>query len=285
MQYLKGKLNKPGDFETILSLVEEEGKKGFLVLYLPFRSSEISLCFDGLFVYVDTDSSKEPQIALREFLENWLLSGKGLYFELYDSDGCSQEGQKFIKYDEFVGIIRDPYLERVVEVPDVFVVKWASVGKVPSVLASHWAVKKPISREEIYGMGLTLSDILKLVDSGYLRIESYIERGTLSNRLRLVVTLLLVLGVVKSIAPFYLEKFNRFKLLEAENWALKERIVSSADLKRKKLPVKDCFGGSIWLFDDHVVAPGVDRQVNFGIDERERIPEKGYKPFFSLPVK
>ncbi len=284
MQYLKGKLNSIKEFDTLLRFIEEQEQKGLLILYLPYRSDEITLCFDGTKVYVEGTFSGPPELALKRFLEKWLLSGKGLHFELYDSKSCSSEFTESMSYVRFERIIRDPCFKKVREIPEKFHIKWIDVKAAPSSLISYWALKKPITREELYSLNLSLCDIAKLVDEHKLKIRVYIDYESLSKLSKALIIILIAVSAVYVLVPTHLKTVNMFKLMEAQNWGLREKIVSPGT-HRIELPVKDCYGKNVQLIGNYVVSSGIDRRINFGIDEKKELPAKGYKPFFALPVK
>lgn len=280
MQRIKGRFNSIEDLIIFVDRLKETG--GRLELYLPYYNDEVVICFDGLNFYIDTNISGFPEKkALKVFIEKWLLNGVSPEFEFFEGESCSSGAPVF--EDEILQVLKDPFLEMVKELPPYFEITKIDVKKVPSFLVAHWTARRPVSREEVYRYGLTISDILRYIERGLIEVKPFVVMESFPYRLRLFVQALALLVIVYFSLPLGYFKFNELKLLEAFNWGLRERIVKGN--VREELPVKGCLRTRFYLIGNRVVNPGIDGTVGTGDDVTVVLPSKGYKPTFALPVK
>ena len=280
MQRVKGRLNSLDDLIIFVDRLKDTG--GRLELYIPLFNEEVVICYDGINFYLFTNNPDFPEKkALRVFIEKWLLNDLSPEFEFIEGEQCSS-GVPVLE-DELFQVLKDPFLESVKELPPYFEITKIDVKRVPSFLVAHWTARRPIRREEVYKYGLTLTDILRYIEAGLIEIKSFSVMESFPYKLRLFVQALALLVIVYFMLPLGYLKFNQFKVNQAVNWGLKERILKGK--VREKLPVKGCLRTNFYLVGDKVVNPGIDGTVGTGDDITFKLPEKGYKPVFTLPVK
>jgi len=280
MQRIKGKLSNLQDLIIFVDRLKDT--TGYIELYLPYLNEEVTLCHDGVNFYISTNKKDFPEKkALRAFIEKWILKGISPEFEFVEGEPCSSGVP--IPEDELFQLIKDPFLERVSELPSHFEIVKIDVKKVPSFLVAHWTAKRPVNREEVYKFGLTLSDILKYVEADLLEIKPFTAVESFPYKLRIFIQAIAVLVVMYFALPLGYLKFNQFKLPEAINWGLREKIVKGT--LREELPVKGCLKTDFYLIGNRVVNPGIDGTVGTKDDISVKLPDQGYKPVFALPVK
>lgn len=274
MQHLKGKLSNVEDLRIFLNRLGKTG--GTLHLHLPTPGYNLTICFDGTNYLISTRTSKLPEEkVLKVFIENWLLNGVDPEFELCEGEQCS--GRIPLPEEELLNILNDPYLEEVTEIPPRFIVTDVDTSSVPSFLIASWSTKKPINRLEVYKHGLTLSDIVRFAKSGLIKIKPFQNVKILPRKVRLFLQAAALLTVVYLASPINYLNLNKLKITQAINWGLKEKIVGNT--KRKKLPVKGCLKTDFYLMGNTIVSTGIDNNI------RIKLPERGYIPTFTLPVK
>jgi len=280
MQRVKGRLSSLEDLIIFVDRLKETG--GYLELYFPFFNEEVTICYDGINFYISTSIADFPEKkALKVFIERWLLSDISPEFEFIEGEECSS-GVPVLE-DELLQVIKDPFLEMVKELPPYFEITKIDVKKVPSFLVAHWTARRPVNREEVYKYGLTLSDILRYIEAGLLEVKPFTVVESFPYKLRLFIQALALLVVIYFALPLGYLKFNQFKLPQAVNWGLRERIVRGS--LREKLPVKGCLRTDFYLVGDRVINPGIDGTPGTGDDISVKLPDRGYKPVFALPVK
>ena len=280
MQRVKGRLNSLDDLIIFVDRLKETG--GLLDLYLPYFNEEVEICYDGINFHLSTNISDFPEKkALKVFIEKWLLNDLSPEFEFIEGEQCTSGVPVF--EDELLQVIKDPFLEMVKELPPYFEITKIDVKRVPSFLVAHWTAKRPVSRDEVYRYGLTLSDILRYIEAGLIEIKQFTVMESFPYKLRLFVQALALLVVVYFALPLGYLNFNRLKVPESINWGLRDRIVKGE--VREKLPVKGCLRTSFYLIGNKVVNPGIDGIVGTGDDIAVKLPDSGYRPVFALPVK
>ncbi len=281
MQHVKGRLSSLGDLLIFLDRLKESG--GRLELYLPYYNEEIVICFSGTSFFIDgTSTDFLGRKALQVFLEKWLLGGVPPEFEFFEGEEECSSGTA-VPEEELFKVVRDPFLEKIKEFPQFFKIENIDVKRVPSFLVAHRTTGRPVSREEVYRYGLTLSDILKYIEVGLISIKPYAVMESFPYRLRLFVQALALLVVIYFSLPLGYLKFNVFKLSEAINWGLRDRILNGGE--REELPVKGCLKTRFYLIDNIVVNPGLDGIIGTSDDLSAPLPARGYIPTFALPVK
>ncbi len=280
MQRVKGRLNSLDDLIIFIDRLKETG--GLLDLYLPYFNEEVEICYDGINFHLSTNISDFPEKkALKVFIEKWLLNDLSPEFEFIEGEQCTSGIPVF--EDELLQVIKDPFLEMVKELPSYFEITKIDVKRVPSFLVAHWTARRPVSREEVYRYGLTLSDILRYIEAGLIEIKQFTVMESFPYKLRLFVQALALLVVIYFALPLGYLKFNRLKVPESINWGLRDQIVKGK--VREKLPVKGCLRTNFYLMGDKVVNPGIDGIVGTGDDIAVKLPDSGYRPVFALPVK
>ena len=280
MQRVKGRLNSLDDLIIFVDRLKETG--GLLDLYLPYFNEEVEICYDGINFHLSTNISDFPEKkALKVFIEKWLLNDLSPEFEFIEGEQCTSGVPVF--EDELLQVIKDPFLEMVKELPPYFEITKIDVKRVPSFLVAHWTARRPVSRDEVYRYGLTLSDILRYIEAGLIEIKQFTVMESFPYKLRLFVQALALLVVVYFALPLGYLNFNRLKVPESINWGLRDRIVKGE--VREKLPVKGCLRTSFYLIGNKVVNPGIDGIVGTGDDIAVKLPDSGYRPVFALPVK
>lgn len=280
MQRVKGRLNSLDDLIIFIDRLKETG--GLLDLYLPYFNEEVEICYDGINFHLSTNISDFPEKkALKVFIEKWLLNDLSPEFEFIEGEQCTSGIPVF--EDELLQVIKDPFLEMVKELPSYFEITKIDVKRVPSFLVAHWTARRPVSREEVYRYGLTLSDILRYIEAGLIEIKQFTVMESFPYKLRLFVQALALLVVIYFALPLGYLKFNRLKVPESINWGLRDQIVKGK--VREKLPVKGCLRTNFYLMGDKVVNPGIDGIVGTGDDITVKLPDSGYRPVFALPVK
>jgi len=283
MRYLKGKLSKPQSFRTLLDVVKGKGIRGKITITLPYGVEELSLCYDGSSIRVETFEELSPDFVVKRFVEKWILSGTYPTFVLSNAEGCKGNYIGTLSEDELFEIMESPLLEAVKELPESFIIKSINVSGFPS-LVSYRATKKPLMKRELHKLGISILDFVKLIKEGMLEIEPYDYQEAMPLKARVIVVSLLALSFSYFLLPLNLSKFSDLKLLDALNWALKEKVINE-DVELKILPVNDCLGKKIWLIENAVVSPGFDWKLWTSDDKRKLLPKSGYKPFFAIPVK
>jgi len=284
MQYLKGKLSEPQDFAMLFDVIKERGTAGKITVTLPYGVEELSLCYDGSKVYVEALEELPPDFAVKRFIEKWVLSGTRPVFVLHDVQGCPGNYVGTLPEEELLKIVEDPRLKSVKKLPESFIIKSMDVSKFPPALVSYWTTKKPLMKKDLHRIGISVVDFIRLMEEGAVDIEPYSYQEAMPLKARVVVISLLLLSFLYLLLPVNLLKFSDLKLLDALNWALREKVVDD-EVERKKLPVTDCLGRKLWLVEDAVVSSGFDGQLGTGDDRRKLLPRSGYTPFFAIPVK
>jgi len=280
MQRVKGRLNSLDDLIIFVDRLKETG--GLLDLYLPYFNEEVEICYDGINFHLSTNISDFPEKkALKVFIEKWLLNDLSPEFEFIEGEQCTSGVPVF--EDELLQVIKDPFLEMVKELPPYFEITKIDVKRVPSFLVAHWTARRPVSRDEVYRYGLTLSDILRYIEAGLIEIKQFTVMESFPYKLRLFVQALALLVVIYFALPLGYLNFNRLKVPESINWGLRDRIVKGE--VREKLPVKGCLRTNFYLIGNKVVNPGIDGIVGTGDDIAVKLPDSGYRPVFALPVK
>ncbi len=273
MQYIKGKLANLEDLLILIDLLKE--KKGEVRLHLPYQSEEVSICFDGNSFYLS------DRFKLIKLLEKWIATNIQPIFELFEEEGCSTNQE--IEEEKLIEIIKNPTLKEVRRIPEVFEITKLETTNLPPFLVAHWKTKTPINREEIYKHGYTLSDLVKSLESGLLEIKAFKTTESLPFKLRLFLTSLAIICIVYLVLPINFTQFNRLKVEEAINWALREKVLGVEG--KRELPVKGCFKTKFYLIDDKVINSGIDGIVGTADDKVIKLPKEGYKPTFAVPVK
>ncbi|WP_457679492.1 hypothetical protein [Thermovibrio sp.] len=280
MQYIRGKLTKTEDLIMMLNVLKE--KKGVLKLSIPYKEGEVEICFDGIFFYVKgEDKSSGDRFQLIKLLEEWITSNILPVFELYEEEECS--GGTALTEEELLSLIEDENLQKAKEIPESFVITKIELSKVPSYLAAHWRVEKPVKRNELYRHKILLSEVAKLIDLGLLKIRPYKLEESLPFKLRAFLCATAAVSIIYLILPLNYLQLNAIKFLKAINWALRDKILSVGNTV--ELPVKGCLNAKFFLVKDEVVNAGIDGTLGTEDDKKVKLPLKGYKPTFALPVK
>ncbi len=280
MQRIKGKLSSLEDLIIFIDRLKET--RGKLELYLPFRNEEIVICHNGINFLLSSSNSELPEKkALKVFLEKWFLNGIEPVFELYEGEICS-EGSPIYE-EELSQILNDPSLQLVRDIPHYFEITKIDVRNVPSFLVAHWRTQRPVNRDDVYKYGSTLSDIVKYIENGLLEIKPFVNIKSFPYKLRLFLQALALITVAYISLPIGYMKLSYFKVFEAANWGIKEKLVGYKT--RKELPVKGCFKTRFYLIGNKVVNPGIDGITGTDDDINFKLPEKGYIPVFAFPVK
>jgi len=280
MQYIRGKLAKPDDLLILLDVVKEKGGK--VKLHMPYHRTEVVICYDGNSFYLGEEGKKDtdPRFLFRRFLEEWVGTALQPTFEFFEGERCT--GEVAITTDEIREMLEDRILSRIRSLPEHFeVVKVAREG-VPSFLMAHWKTRKPISKKSIYSYGITLSELLQLIDRGLVRIKPYKMVESMPLKLRVFLTAAAVVSILYLVLPLNFIELGPFKKNEALNWGLREKILGK---KEAKLPVKGCFRSPFILAEDRVINPGIDGKFGTEDDWIIELPRKGYIPTFAVPVK
>ena len=283
MQRIKGRLSNLEDLIIFIDRLRESG--GRLELYLPLGNEEIVICHNGInFILASSNSEFPEKKAFKIFIEKWLLSGIEPMFEFYEGEVCSNDSNSLsVSEEELFQILNDPYLKSVKDIPHYFEVTKIDVRNVPSFLVAHWKTQRPVNRDDVYKYGSTLSDIVRYVETGMIEIKPFINVKSFPYKLRLFLQALAFITVAYISLPIGYMKLTSFKVFEAANWGLKEKIVGHKT--RKELPVKGCFKTKFYLIGNKVVNSGIDGVVGTDDDISFKLPEKGYIPVFAFPVK
>ncbi|WP_165863683.1 hypothetical protein [Phorcysia thermohydrogeniphila] len=268
----------------LLDVLKEKGTTGRITVTLPYGVDELTLCYDGSVVHVRALEELPPDFAVKRFVERWVLSGTRPVFELYEADDCSEDYGGTLSEEELLGIVGDPHLKSIKKLPESFIIKFMDASKFPPALVSYWTAKKPVMKVDLHRLGISIADFLKLMEEGAIEIEPYDYQEAIPLKARILVILLLVLSLLYLFLPVNLLRFTDIKLLEALNWAMKEKVLDE-EVDRRELPVTDCLGKNVWLIEDAVVSPGLDGQLGTEDDKKKSLPKSGYKPFFALPVR
>jgi len=280
MQYIRGKLAKLDDVQILLDILKD--KPGEVKLFIPYRSdTELSICYDGTHFYLTSSGEESPKLSLIKFIEEWLTTGVQPTFEFFEGEGCS--GGLELEEEAIRALTEDPRFKKVQELPPNFEITRVEVQKAPSFLVAHWKSKKPLSRTELYRYGLTLSDLVKLIEEGVLKIRPYKMVESMPLKLRVFLMAVAAVAFIYLILPLNFIPLNRVKFNEAVNWALREKILGEEE--RKALPVRGCFNTRFYLHGDRVVNAGIDGLIGTGDDQSVPLPKKGYIPTFTVPVK
>jgi hypothetical protein len=205
-------------------------------------------------------------------------------FELNEVEECSGSYNGALPEEKLVEIVNNPYLQSVRKVPENFVIKFMDTSKFPSSLVTYWTTKKPLSKLDLYRLGVSIADFAKLMEEGAVGIEPYKYQEAMPLKARILIILALFLSLLYLFLPVNLLKFSELKFLEALNWAMKEKVLGGNEGK-KELPVTDCLGRKLWLVGNAVVSPGIDGQLGTEDDRKEFLPKSGYKPFFAVPTR
>jgi len=277
MQYVRGKLAKPQDLVILLDIVKD--KTGEVRLYLPLQQIEVSICYDGKNFYLSSDDGN-PKFQLTKLLEEWIKSKTQPTFEFYEEKECRKDVS--LSEDELERLIQNPYLELVEEVPDTFEITKIDIERVPSFLVAHWKARKPVSKRELYRHGFTLTQIARLIDKDFLRVRPFTTAESMPVKLRTLLTVIAGIALLYLILPLNFINLTVAKVNEALNWGLRERIIG---VERTRLPTKGCFNTPFILEGNLVINPGIDGKVGTGDDLKLILPEKGYTPTFTVPVK
>jgi hypothetical protein len=284
MQYLKGKLSEPQDFAMLFDVIKERGTAGKITVTLPYGVDELTLCYDGSTVYVEALEDLSPDFAVKKFVEKWILSGTRPVFVLHDTSECSESSNKALSEEELLQIVGDPHLKSVKKLPESFIIKFMDVSKFPPALVSYWTTKKPLRKTDLHRIGISIADFVKQMEEGAVDIEAFSYQEAMPFKARIVVIFFLVLSFLYLLLPVNLLKLSDLKLLDAVNWALREKIIDE-EAERKTLPVTDCLGKKVLLVEDAVVSLGLDGQLGTDDDKKRALPKSGYKPFFAIPVR
>jgi hypothetical protein len=280
MQYIRGKLTKPDDLLILLDILKD--KLGEVRLQIPYRDIEVVICYDGVFFYLSgSPEDKGERFTLIRFLEEWLTTELQPTFEFYEGEKC--KSGIALTEEELLEVVNSPALWKVKEIPEHFEITKIEIQSVPSFLVAYWKTRKPLSRGELYKHGLTLSDVVKFLESGLLQIRPYKMVESMPFKLRVFLTAVAVICMLYLILPLNFIHLNSLKFPEAQNWALKEKVLG-ADGKRE-LPVRGCFKTRFYLVGEQVVNPGIDGIIGTKDDSVLHLPEKGYIPLFTVPVK
>ncbi len=280
MQYIRGKLTKLEDLIVLIDVLKE--KTGEVRLQIPYRDGEISICFDGVLFYLSgKDQGRGEKFALIKFLEEWLTTNLQPTFEFFEGEKCS--GGLALTEEELLEIVNSPDLWKAREIPEYFEITKIDATSVPSFLVAHWKTRKPVSRKELYKHGYTLSDVVKFLEAGLLQIRPFKMADSMPVKLRVFLVSVAAVCLVYMILPLNFIQLNGLKLQEALNWGLREKVLGAEG--KKELPVKGCFNTKFFLLDDRVVNPGIDGTIGTGDDLSLKLPRKGYKPTFAVPVK
>ena len=280
MQYIRGKLTKPDDFLILIDILKE--KLGEVRLQIPYQNSEISLCFDGILFYLSgKDEGRGEKFTFIKFLEEWITTNIQPIFEFFEGEKCS--GGLALTEEELMEIVQNPTLWKVKEIPEHFEITKIEIESVPSFLVAHWKTRKPLSRQELYKHGFTLSDIVKFLEAGLLQIRPFKMAESMPFKLRVFLTAVAVICLIYLILPLNFIHLNSLKFAQALNWALREKILGAEG--KRELPVKGCFKTRFFLVDNRIVNPGIDGIPGTKDDQVMELPRKGYKPVFAVPVK
>ncbi len=271
---MKGKIRKFEDVWVVIDLLKE--KTGKLYLTLSREGSKLVLCYDGTLFYVEGDDVLDEEFSLKSFVEKWFLSGGELEFNLVELEPCGLG--KAISYEKLQEILRNPFLKEIVKIPDPFEISYLDARKSPQFLVSYWTAGRPVTRWDVYREGYTLSDLVRFIHSGILKIRPYKKVESLPAIIRLPLIGLAAAVLLSFFIPFELQKLNLFYLNEAVNWGLKEKV-----LGRKNgipLPVLGCANRRFYFLGDRVVNPGIDGKFNTGDDVVFPLPKEGFVPTF-----
>lgn len=280
MQYIRGKLTKPDDFLILIDILKE--KLGEVRLQIPYQDGEISICFDGILFYLSgKDEGRGEKFSLIKFLEEWLTTNIQPIFEFFEGEKCT--GGLALTEEELMEIVNSPTLWKVREIPEHFEITKIEVESVPSFLVAHWKTRKPLSRKELYKHGYTLSDIVKFLEAGLLQIRPFKMADSMPVKLRVFLTSIAAICLLYMILPLNFVQLNALKFGEALNWGLREKVLGAEG--KRELPVKGCFRTKFYLLDDRIVNPGIDGVIGTKDDQTVKLPKKGYKPVFAIPVK
>ncbi|WP_456341965.1 hypothetical protein [Thermovibrio sp.] len=280
MQYIRGKLTKPDDFLILIDILKE--KLGEVRLQMPYQDGEISICFDGILFYLSgKDEGRGEKFSLIKFLEEWLTTNIQPVFEFFEGEKCS--GGLALTEEELMEIVNSPTLWKVREIPEHFEITKIEVESVPSFLVAHWKTRKPLSRKELYKHGYTLSDVVKFLEAGLIQIRPFKMADSMPVKLRVFLTSIAAICLLYMILPLNFIQLNILKFGEALNWGLREKVLGAEG--KRELPVKGCFRTKFYLLDDTIVNPGIDGVIGTKDDQTVKLPKKGYKPVFAIPVK
>jgi len=280
MQYIRGKLAKLDDLQILLDILKE--KLGEIRLFMPYRNDlEVSICYDGALFYLNGVENESPRFSLIKFIEEWITTNVQPTFEFFEGEKCGT-GQKLTE-EEIRALIEDTRFNKVKELPEHFEITKIEIQRVPSFLVAHWKTRKPLSKAELYKYGFTLTEVVKLLDEGSLRIRPYKMVESMPLKLRVFLMAVAAVCFIYLILPLNFIHLNAVKFNEALNWALREKIL--AEDEKKALPVKGCFNTRFYLHKDRIVNAGIDGQVGTNDDLSMPLPQKGYIPTFTVPVK
>ncbi|ADU97249.1 hypothetical protein Theam_1286 [Thermovibrio ammonificans HB-1] len=280
MQVVKGRIFKLQDLLILLDMATD--RNGRLILYLPYKQRELSLCYRGDSFIVE-GATGDPKFEVISFIEEWLRGEIPANFELYDGELC-EEGKEIDK-EELIKIVGDPLFKEIDEIPDHFEIVTINVQRAPSFLVAHWTAKRPVNSWEVYNHGVTLFDILKLINDGALTIKPYSAVESFPTKLRLLMVAVAAVTLLYYVAPFNYTSGNVLKLNKAINWALTYKIILTNPAGEVELPVKGCFRTHFYLQGNRVINPGLDQIPGTGDDTVARLPNRGYKPVYAIPEK
>lgn len=274
MQSLKGKFNK---VEDLLGLVEYLRNRQ-VEIFLSSPLSNVTITINGDKVCIKHQNKFSSKLALKKFLEDWIFFKFTPAFELKTMDKF--ECSEWMTREELLRILKDPYLKRITKIPTTFLIKNLDSFKVPATLTKFWINKEPLNIKNLYDLNVSIADLVRLIDGGDIRI---VPINKYSFLFYLPVSIMIAITFLYALLPHNLDGFTKVKLMENMNWALKDKIIN--DSKLVKLPVEGCFKKHIWLKDNKVVSSGFNVKVGVLGNATLTLPEKGYKPFFSIPVR
>jgi hypothetical protein len=279
MQYIRGKLARPDDLIILLDVLKE--KKGKVKLQMPYYATEIYLCYDGKHLYLNApQSTKSPRFALKRFLEEWITTNIQPIFEFFEGEIC-REGS-LIREEEISELIHDPNLKKVKSIPEHFEITKAAVEEVPSFLIAYWKTRKPLGKNAVYDHELTLSELVRLIDRGLIRIKPYKMVESMPLKLRVLLMAVISVSIIYLLLPLNFISLGMLKYGEVVNWSLRNKVLGIEDAE---LPVEGCFKSKFHLRGDEVINPGLDGKVGTDDDLRINLPKKGYTPTFTVPAK
>ncbi|MEO2068004.1 MAG: hypothetical protein ABGX27_00640 [Desulfurobacteriaceae bacterium] len=277
---LKGNLEKVGNLVDILNIYQSKKEPTKLILRSP--STELVLCLKGGKVGIKPENGLSPEATLWKFLEEWVIFGFSLSFEAQNANDCRIPTPLTIF--DLQTIVANPYLEKVGEIPALFVIEEADTSKLPSVLSKFFFEKEPLSIKDLYKLDLSITKLVELREEDILKISNVDKISILLPYLTSFASLAIIAALVYSILPINdLTSLTKERLLEGLNWALREKVLSNANTA--VLPVKDCFGNNLIFKEDKIISPGWDKKLGNGNDFYIELPKNNYKPFFAIPVK
>jgi len=271
LQELKSKLKKLEDLLLLIDKIES----GTCVLKFSHINEEIKFCINNSNIFSTGGNLSEKHF--KEFLEKWIYSSLPLYMEILVNTECS--GKFLFSKEELRKIIVElsQSEEKIKKFPEKFEILDAIGENLPPVIRFHFILKKPMSVWELYQNNLTISQLIELIDSGSVKIRPFDEFDSLPKSLAYILNALIILMIVFYILPLNFLKLNTFKLNEAQNWALRNKVIGR---EKAELPIKGC------LKSQFVASNGEIKIINLLHKETlGKLPKKGYKPMFAIPER